>query len=208
MFVTAISLKYALLASRWSYGHFLKLIEFYLNNTINFRHLTQRIIQCYTHKMALVSWPQTPWRRFALCIKLPARCGWRNNYRFLCFRVVYVCIYIIRGEYRLIVVSPDRRLCSLARHAMYSYWSSRCDTDRHRWSIGVFVPALNDYRLTEPEIVRVVLRRATSADDLATEGDERPQVEHSARLWSASATHSHRRRRQGRPAPTTNNWIV
>jgi len=102
MFVTAISLKYALLASRWSYGHFLKLIEFYLNNTINFRHLTQRIIQCYTHKMALVSWPQTPWRHFTLCIKLPARCGWRNNYRFLCFRVVYVCIYIIRGEYRLI----------------------------------------------------------------------------------------------------------
>jgi len=66
MFVTAISLKYALLASRWSYGHFLKLIEFYLNNTINFRHLTQRIIQCYTHKMALVSWPQTPWRHFTL----------------------------------------------------------------------------------------------------------------------------------------------
>jgi len=97
MFVTAISLKYALLASRWSYGHFLKLIEFYLNNTINFRHLTQRIIQCYTHKMALVSWPQTPWRRFTLSIKLPARCGWRNNYRFLRFRVVYVCIYIIRG---------------------------------------------------------------------------------------------------------------
>ena len=53
MFVTVTALKYA-------YGHFLKLtvIQFYLNNTINLRHLTQHIrppIFCYTHKMAIVS---------------------------------------------------------------------------------------------------------------------------------------------------------
>ena len=60
MFATVIALKYALLVSQWSYGYFLKLtllIQFYLNNTINFRHLTQRIMSCYTHKMAIVSWP-------------------------------------------------------------------------------------------------------------------------------------------------------
>jgi len=53
MFVTVMTLKYALLVSQ---GHFLKLTDlFYLNNTINLRHLTQRITSCYTHKMAIVS---------------------------------------------------------------------------------------------------------------------------------------------------------
>ena len=33
-----------------------RLIKFYLNNTISLRILTQRIISCYTHKMAIVSW--------------------------------------------------------------------------------------------------------------------------------------------------------
>ena len=32
-----------------------KLIQLYLNNTINLRHLTQRIVSCYIHKMAIVS---------------------------------------------------------------------------------------------------------------------------------------------------------
>jgi len=32
------------------------LIQFYLNNTIDLRHLTQRIISCYTDKMVIVSW--------------------------------------------------------------------------------------------------------------------------------------------------------
>jgi len=57
MFVIVIALKYALLVTQWSYGHFLKLIQFYLNNTINLRRLTQRIMSCYTHKMAIVLWP-------------------------------------------------------------------------------------------------------------------------------------------------------
>ena len=30
-------------------------VNFYLNNTINLRHLSQRIISCYTHKMATVT---------------------------------------------------------------------------------------------------------------------------------------------------------
>jgi len=34
-----------------------QLIEFYLNNTINRRPLTPHIMSCYTHKMAIVSWP-------------------------------------------------------------------------------------------------------------------------------------------------------
>ena len=34
-----------------------KLIQFYLNNTLNLRPLTPQIIPCYTHKMAIVSWP-------------------------------------------------------------------------------------------------------------------------------------------------------
>ena len=68
MFVTVIALKYALLASQSSYGHFLKqLIQFYLNNSINLRHSTERIKSCYTHKMAIVSWPTTMWRHFILC---------------------------------------------------------------------------------------------------------------------------------------------
>jgi len=32
-------------------------IEFYLNSTINLHPLTQHITSCYTHKMAIVSWP-------------------------------------------------------------------------------------------------------------------------------------------------------
>jgi len=53
-YVTVIVLKYALLVSHINI--FLNwLIHFYLNNTINLRHLTQRIISCYTHKMAIVS---------------------------------------------------------------------------------------------------------------------------------------------------------
>ena len=45
MFVTLIALKYALLVSQWSYGHFLKLTDsVFLNNTINICHLTQRIV--------------------------------------------------------------------------------------------------------------------------------------------------------------------
>jgi len=58
----------ALLVSQWSYAHFLKLVQFYLNDTINLRHLTRRKISCYTHKMAIVLWPQTLWRHFNLYI--------------------------------------------------------------------------------------------------------------------------------------------
>jgi len=55
MFVTVIAFKYALLVSHSSYGHFLRqMVQFYLNNTINLRILTQRMM-CYTHKMAIVS---------------------------------------------------------------------------------------------------------------------------------------------------------
>jgi len=32
-----------------------KPIQFYLNDTANLRHLSQRIIWCYTHKMAILS---------------------------------------------------------------------------------------------------------------------------------------------------------
>ena len=31
-----------------------ELIQFYLNKMINIRRLTQRIMSCYTHKMAIV----------------------------------------------------------------------------------------------------------------------------------------------------------
>jgi len=31
-----------------------QLIQFYLNNTLNFRPLTPRIVPCYTHKMVIV----------------------------------------------------------------------------------------------------------------------------------------------------------
>jgi len=54
MFVSVIALKYALLVSQWSHGHFLNWFYFCLNNTINLCHLSQRIISCYTHKMAIV----------------------------------------------------------------------------------------------------------------------------------------------------------
>jgi len=48
------------------------LIQFYLTNTINLRHLTHRIISCYNHKMAIVSWPLILWRHFNSCIVEPA----------------------------------------------------------------------------------------------------------------------------------------
>jgi len=68
MFVTVIALKYAFLVSQWSYGHFLKLTDsIYLNNTINLPHLTQRVISCYTHKMAIVLYP---WRHFTPCTSI------------------------------------------------------------------------------------------------------------------------------------------
>jgi len=47
MFVTVIALTYVSLVSQQSYGHFLKLIQVYLNNTINRRHFTAHIIPCY-----------------------------------------------------------------------------------------------------------------------------------------------------------------
>ena len=61
MFVTVIVLlllTYALgllVSQQQSYGHFLKLIQLYLNNTINRRRLTPHIMPCYNHKMAIVS---------------------------------------------------------------------------------------------------------------------------------------------------------
>jgi len=44
MFVTVIALKYALLVSQCSHGHFLKMMQLYFNNTINLRHLTHYIV--------------------------------------------------------------------------------------------------------------------------------------------------------------------
>jgi len=59
MFVTVTTLKYAVGTDQPVSDHvdiFLnKLIQFRLNNTINVRHLTQRITSCYTHKMTIVS---------------------------------------------------------------------------------------------------------------------------------------------------------
>jgi len=58
MFVTVIALKFVLHYVEVS-DHvdiFLNyLIQFYLNNTRNIRLLSQRIISCYTQKMAIVS---------------------------------------------------------------------------------------------------------------------------------------------------------
>ena len=57
MFVTVIALKYALLLSQWSRGHFLKLTDsIFIRITRITRLLTQRIVSCYTRKMAIVSW--------------------------------------------------------------------------------------------------------------------------------------------------------
>jgi len=50
--------------------------------------------------------------------------------------------------------------------------------------------------VTEPEIP-VVLRCSTSADDVASESNERSEVEHASWFWSAPETNNHRRRRQG-----------
>ena len=61
-----IALKCALLVSQRSYGHFLKLADSILSRLT--RYLTQRVMPCYTHKMAFVSWPWTLWRHFTTCI--------------------------------------------------------------------------------------------------------------------------------------------
>jgi len=71
MFVTVIVIRYVLLVTQWSYGHFLGLVQFCLNNTIKFCHLTERVIsRCYTHKMAIVSWRH--FTEFTLYILRPA----------------------------------------------------------------------------------------------------------------------------------------
>jgi len=55
MYVTVIALKYTLLVSQRSQGHFLKLTDsVLLNNMINLRHLTPRIMSCY-YVVAIVS---------------------------------------------------------------------------------------------------------------------------------------------------------
>ena len=56
--VTVTALKYALFVKVSDRSErFIKLIQFYLNDTINLRLLTRRIrpISCYTYKMAIVS---------------------------------------------------------------------------------------------------------------------------------------------------------
>jgi len=55
-----LALKYALLANYSNHTHIFvnQRIECYLNNTITLRPLTPHIMPCYTHKMAIVSWPQ------------------------------------------------------------------------------------------------------------------------------------------------------
>jgi len=55
MFVIVIALKYALFVSQLLYGYFVELVQFYLNYTINLHLLIERIISCYTHKLAIVS---------------------------------------------------------------------------------------------------------------------------------------------------------
>ena len=45
----------------------------YLNNTMTLRPLSPHIMPCYTHKMAIVSWPYTLWQG---CI---CRGGWGLN---------------------------------------------------------------------------------------------------------------------------------
>jgi len=58
MFVTVAAFKYALLVSQLTYEHSLKLTDSILfEQHENPRYLTQRNISCYTHKMAIVSWP-------------------------------------------------------------------------------------------------------------------------------------------------------
>ena len=47
----------------------IKLVKFYLNNMANLHQLTLHIMPSYTHKMAIVSWPQILWRHFTLCIE-------------------------------------------------------------------------------------------------------------------------------------------
>jgi len=61
-----------------------KVIQFYLNNTINLRHLYQRIKSCYTHKTTIVLWPRTMWRHFQAMLRRPRGCrcsgtGWRHS---------------------------------------------------------------------------------------------------------------------------------
>jgi len=81
MFATVILLKCALLGKSDHSDIFItQRIEFYLNNTINFRPLTPQIMPYYTHKVAILSWPQILWRHFTLCIDncLFRVCGWNH----------------------------------------------------------------------------------------------------------------------------------
>jgi len=81
MFATVILLKCALLGKSDRSDIFItQRIEFYLNNTINFRPLTPQIMPYYTHKVAILSWPQILWRHFILCIDncLFCVCGWNH----------------------------------------------------------------------------------------------------------------------------------
>jgi len=48
--------------------------------------------------------------------------------------------------------------------------------------------------VTEPTISVVLRRTVTSTDDVASESNERSEVEHAAWFWSAPATYNHRHR--------------
>ena len=63
-----MSPKYALLISYNDHTDISlsKLVLFYLNNALNVCPLTPQIIPCYTHKMAIASWPLIMWRHFTL----------------------------------------------------------------------------------------------------------------------------------------------
>jgi len=73
MFLTLMSLKYALSAGYWSCGHFPHLTDGILHQ------LTPHIMPSYTHKLAIVSRPQILWRYFTLCI-WQIVCGWTRHY--------------------------------------------------------------------------------------------------------------------------------
>ena len=47
-----------------------------MNNTLNLCPLTPHIMPSYTHKMAIVSWPQITWRNFTLCIRHRSTGNW------------------------------------------------------------------------------------------------------------------------------------
>ena len=146
-----ISPKYDVLSSQWSCTDIFinQRIELYLNSTINVRPLTPHIMPCYTHRVAVVSWPQILWRHFTLCIQdvlhwLPVQ--QRTEYKVSL--LIYKCLHQAAPLYlteMCVPVSATQRRHGLRSAVRGDLEVPRCNLARYgQRSFNVSGPSLSN----------------------------------------------------------------